>query len=85
MPNSWRSIEEVQGQIDKITDELLTHEHTLLKDIKSLDMLYGKTLAFYDELALYIAAGEAKLEEIDATDDPRQGGRGCRPRPRPIR
>ena len=26
--------EEVQGQIDKITDNLLTHEHTLLKDIK---------------------------------------------------
>ena len=25
----------VQGQIDKITDELLMHEHTLLKDIKS--------------------------------------------------
>ena len=59
--------EEVQGQIDKITGELLTHEHTLLKDIKSLDKLYEKTLAFYDELALYIAAGEAKLAELDAT------------------
>jgi uncharacterized protein YaaN involved in tellurite resistance len=35
--------EDVQGQIDKITDELLTHEHTLLKDIKSLDILYEKT------------------------------------------
>lgn len=59
--------EQVQDQIDKITSELLTHEHKLLKDIKSLDLLYGKTLAFYDELALYIAAGEAKLEEIDTT------------------
>ena len=36
--------EDVQGQIDKITGELLTHEHTLLKDIKSLDKLYEKTL-----------------------------------------
>ena len=62
--------EEVQGQIDKITGELLTHEHTLLKDIKSLDLLYEKTLAFYDELALYIAAGEAKVGEIDARDIP---------------
>ncbi|SEN05049.1 Uncharacterized conserved protein YaaN involved in tellurite resistance [Roseovarius tolerans] len=62
--------EEVQGQIDKITDDLLTHEHTLLKDIKSLDMLYEKTLAFYDELALYIAAGEAKLKELDEKDIP---------------
>ena len=60
--------ETVQGQIDKITDDLLAHEHTLLKDIKSLDLLYEKTLAFYDELALYIAAGEAKLEELDNTD-----------------
>jgi uncharacterized protein YaaN involved in tellurite resistance len=62
--------EKVQGQIDRVTDELLTHEHTLLKDIKSLDMLYEKTLQFYDELALYIAAGEAKLAELDATDIP---------------
>ncbi|HAW48216.1 MAG TPA: toxic anion resistance protein [Roseovarius sp.] len=62
--------EQVQGQIDKITDDLLAHEHTLLKDIKSLDMLYEKTLAFYDELALYIAAGEAKLKELDDKDIP---------------
>ena len=59
--------EEVQGQIDRITDELLKHEHTLLKDIKSLDMLYEKTLNFYDELALYIAAGEEKLTQLDET------------------
>jgi len=62
--------EDVQGQIDKITNDLLTHEHTLLKDIKSLDILYDKTLDFYNELALYIAAGEAKLAEIDAKDIP---------------
>ena len=62
--------ESIQGQIDKITDDLLGHEHTLLKDIKSLDMLYEKTLNFYDELALYIAAGEAKLADLDATDIP---------------
>jgi uncharacterized protein YaaN involved in tellurite resistance len=62
--------EQVQGQIDKITDDLLSHEHTLLKDIKSLDLLYEKTLAFYDELALYIAAGEAKLKDLDDKDIP---------------
>ena len=59
--------ETVQGQIDNITDDLLGHEHTLLKDIKSLDLLYEKTLQFYDELALYIAAGEEKLQELDGT------------------
>lgn len=62
--------EEVQDQIDRITDNLLAHEHTLLKDIKSLDLLYDKTLGFYDELALYIAAGEAKIAEMDANDIP---------------
>ncbi|MGK7754125.1 MULTISPECIES: toxic anion resistance protein [unclassified Roseovarius] len=62
--------EDVQGQIDKITDDLLKHEHVLLKDIKSLDLLYEKTLQFYDELALYIAAGEEKLKELDEKDIP---------------
>ncbi|QFT98877.1 TelA-like protein [Roseovarius sp. THAF8] len=62
--------EDVQGQIDKITDDLLKHEHVLLKDIKSLDLLYEKTLQFYDELALYIAAGEEKLKELDENDIP---------------
>lgn len=51
--------ETVQGQIDKVTDDLLKHEHVLLKDIKSLDVLYDKTLSFYDELRLYISTGEA--------------------------
>ena len=62
--------EDVQDQIDRITDNLLKHEHTLLKDIKSLDVLYEKTLTFYDELALYIAAGEEKIKDLDATTIP---------------
>ncbi|AGT07697.1 toxic anion resistance protein [Paracoccus aminophilus] len=62
--------ENVQSQIDKISMDLDQHQHTLLKDIKSLDVLYDRTLAFYDELALYIAAGEEKLKEIDTTEIP---------------
>lgn len=62
--------ETVQGQIDKVTDNLLSHEHTLLKDIKSLDILYDKTLEFYDELALYISAGEEKLSVLDSKTIP---------------
>ena len=64
--------EMVQDQIDNITENLLNHETTLLKDIKSLDLLYEKTLNFYDELALYIAAGEAKLKDLDTTIIPQQ-------------
>ncbi|WP_022706598.1 MULTISPECIES: toxic anion resistance protein [Paracoccus] len=59
------SYEKVQTQIDRITAELESHEQTLLKDVKSLDLLYDRTLNFYDELALYIAAGDAKLRELD--------------------
>ncbi len=36
--------EDVQSQIDRITEELLSHETKLLKDVKSLDVLYAKTL-----------------------------------------
>ncbi|MBY6047984.1 toxic anion resistance protein [Vannielia litorea] len=68
--NFLSRFEDVQDQIDKITAELEGHEHKLLKDIKSLDVLYEKTLSFYDELALYIAAGEAKIAELDATTIP---------------
>ncbi|MDD7970381.1 toxic anion resistance protein [Roseinatronobacter alkalisoli] len=60
----------VQSQIDRITGNLLNHETTLLTDIKGLDKLYEKTLEFYHELALYIAAGEAKLKELDTTELP---------------
>ena len=62
--------ETVQGQIDKITEDLLEHEHVLLKDIKSLDKLYEKTLEFYDQLAVYLAAGEEKLRVLDETEIP---------------
>ncbi|MFT6168692.1 MAG: hypothetical protein ACJAR9_000804 [Celeribacter sp.] len=62
--------ETVQGQIDDITDSLLSHEHTLLKDIKSLDVLYDRTLTFYDELGIYIAAGEEKLKDLDGVTIP---------------
>ncbi|MEO1536463.1 MAG: toxic anion resistance protein [Pseudomonadota bacterium] len=68
--NFVAKFEKVQDQIDKITDDLLGHEHQLLKDIKSLDQLYDKTLNFYDELALYIAAGEEKISRLDGTDIP---------------
>lgn len=60
----------VQDQIDRITGNLLNHETTLLKDIKALDKLYEKTLELYHELALYIAAGEARIKELDDSEIP---------------
>jgi uncharacterized protein YaaN involved in tellurite resistance len=62
--------ETVEVQIDNITNELLEHEHTLMKDIRSLDNLYDRTLEFYNETGLYIAAGEAVIANLDAKDIP---------------
>ena len=70
MANFMAKYETVQDQIDRITEALLGHETRLLKDIKALDMLYDKTLDFYDELALYIAAGESHLRKLDAETIP---------------
>ena len=38
--------EKVQSQIDRISSDLDGHQHRLLKDIKSLDVLYDRTLNF---------------------------------------
>ncbi len=62
--------EDVQAQIDDITADLLAHEHRLLKDIKALDRLYDKTLAFYDELCLVIAAGAERMRRLDEEEIP---------------
>ncbi len=62
--------ETVRGQIDRVSDELLEHESILLKDIKSLDKLYESSLNFYNDLALFIAAGEEKLRLLDEEEIP---------------
>ena len=58
--------EAVRDQIDHITDQLEQHKTTLLIDIESLDRLYAANLEYFRVLEQYIAAGEAKLREIDA-------------------
>ncbi|MEO1190483.1 MAG: toxic anion resistance protein [Pseudomonadota bacterium] len=62
--------ETVRGQIDDITDKLDTHTTTLLTDIATLDKLYDATLAYFHDLADYIAAGEAKLKQLDEVEIP---------------
>ncbi|MCJ8140279.1 toxic anion resistance protein [Falsirhodobacter halotolerans] len=66
--------ERIQAQLDHATEVLLDHEHKLLKDIRSLDILYDRTLDFYRELGLYIAAGEAVLNDLDRDRIPREEG-----------
>lgn len=57
--------EEVRGQIDVIGDDLEKHKTQLLTDIVTLDRLYAASLEYFRELERYVAAGEAKLGELD--------------------
>jgi uncharacterized protein YaaN involved in tellurite resistance len=58
--------EAVRDQIDHITEQLERHKTTLLVDIESLDRLYAANLDYFRTLETYIAAGEAKLRELDS-------------------
>lgn len=56
--------EKVSTQIDKIAKELNSSQEILVKDISMLDELYERNKSFYEELSLYITAGEMKIKQI---------------------
>ena len=62
--------EDVQKQIDSITNHLDDHKGKLLHDIVSLDRLYEANLEYFHKLDLYIAAGTEKLAQLDSTTIP---------------
>lgn len=64
--------EQVRDQIEAITARLERHKTTLMVDIESLDRLYASNLEYFHALEHYIAAGEAKLAELDGDRIPRQ-------------
>jgi uncharacterized protein YaaN involved in tellurite resistance len=57
--------EEVRDHIDRITLDLERHKTRLLTDVTALDRLYDANLSYFRELEHYIAAGDAKLAELD--------------------
>jgi uncharacterized protein YaaN involved in tellurite resistance len=57
--------EEVRDHIDRITLDLERHKTRLLTDVTALDRLYDANLGYFRELEHYIAAGDAKLAELD--------------------
>jgi len=57
--------EQVQHQIDAMEGELEKHITILMRDVEALDRLYDSSLEYFHNLAIYIAAGEAKLKELD--------------------
>ncbi|MGY0399898.1 MAG: toxic anion resistance protein [Ostreibacterium sp.] len=63
--------EEVNDQVETISNALEKHKETLLHDIKSLDKLYQANLNYFHNLEFYIDAGEQKLLLLDNTDIPK--------------
>jgi uncharacterized protein YaaN involved in tellurite resistance len=63
--------EEVRDHIERITIDLERHKTRLLTDVTSLDRLYDANLNYFRELEHYIAAGDAKLKELDAETIPK--------------
>lgn len=57
--------EEVRAQVDAITNDLEQHKTRMLTDIVKLDKLYDANLEYFRNLEVYIAAGRAKLKELD--------------------
>ncbi|MCB1802135.1 MAG: toxic anion resistance protein [Gammaproteobacteria bacterium] len=64
--------ETVRDQIDAVTSRLERHQTELLIDIEKLDRLYQANLMHLQHLDAYIAAGEAKLREMDQDTIPRR-------------
>lgn len=57
--------EAVRDHIDRITVDLERHKTHLLTDVTGLDRLYDANLEYFRELEHYIAAGDAKLRDLD--------------------
>jgi uncharacterized protein YaaN involved in tellurite resistance len=58
----------VETNVDKVTEQLETHEQKLLKDSAILDRMYDLNLNYYKELTMYILAGKKKLEAVRNKD-----------------
>ena len=52
-----------EGNVDKISDALESHQVVLLKDVALLDKMYEMNQTYFKELTLYILSGKRKLEE----------------------
>lgn len=60
-----QSQQTVGARIDKIAEDLDYRQELLIQDTKMLDNLYNINLKQFDDLNMYIAAGELKIKEIE--------------------
>lgn len=56
--------DEVVHNVDKIEKKLETQKIKMLKNITVLDTMYNKNLKYFEEISLFIIAGQKKLEEL---------------------
>lgn len=66
-----QSFEEISSQITSVANKLEQNKVTLLKSVKSLDILYDATLEYFHELGNYVSAGEEVLNELDTVEIPK--------------
>ena len=57
--------------VDKIVDELNSHEVVLMKDVAMLDRMYEKNQEYQKELTMYILAGKLRIEELRTVELPK--------------
>lgn len=62
--------EKLEVQIDQIEGKLDQAKMEMLRDIGMFDMMYEKNLEYFQELNLYIAAGEERIRELRERDIP---------------
>lgn len=71
MKNMLTKYDSLETQIVKIESELDVARIQMIKDITMLDTLYQKNLDYFNQLQLYIIAGEEKLQEMREETLPR--------------
>ncbi|MDR0642106.1 MAG: toxic anion resistance protein [Treponema sp.] len=57
--------EKIEVQIDRITSDLENARMDLLKDIGLFDIMFDHNREYFNELEVYIAAGELKVKELN--------------------
>lgn len=60
----------IESSVERISDELMKHQVTLLKDIDLLDRMYDLNATYFKELTMYVLAGKEKLDLVRSTELP---------------
>jgi uncharacterized protein YaaN involved in tellurite resistance len=63
--------ETVESQLDDLVAVLNSHRTQLMRDVTGLDAMYVATLDYFQQIKLYILAGQAKLRGMDETEIPK--------------